>query len=100
MSDMETQSDSIDITSIKYAALGGFEVSAPAGSVSATADGVIFPAFSLRRPPILNGTCQATIASGQSNMLSNARSLRRRHHRRHQILAIRPWPQSRSLDIT
>jgi hypothetical protein len=48
---METQSDSIDITSIKFAALGAFEVSFnPAGSVSAiTADGVIFPAYSHRR---------------------------------------------------
>jgi hypothetical protein len=52
MSDMmETQSDSIDITRIKFEVLRAFEVSFnSAGSVSAStapADGVIFPAYSL-----------------------------------------------------
>jgi hypothetical protein len=60
---METQSDSIDITSIKFAALGAFEVSFdPAGSVSAmTADGVIFLAYSHQRPRISKRTCRAMI---------------------------------------
>jgi hypothetical protein len=59
---METQSDSIDITSIKFAALAAFEVSFNStGSVSATADGVIFPAHSHQRLRIAIQMCQVVI---------------------------------------
>jgi hypothetical protein len=97
---METQSDSIDISSIKFAALEAFEVSFNAAArFSATADGVIFPASSPRKRQVSNQTCLAMIALTLFSKLSSVQSLRRqrqRHHR-HRTLSVRPWAEAHSL---